>query len=136
MAASKKTNQAALSQKNDPPANLKDHIFYGLDLCEEQKEFRDAIYSKDYDIVFCEAKAGSGKTLVSIATAILMCGYGMYDGITYVCAPTQEATLGFLPGTAADKISLYTYPVYDALYKIGEDPSRIRSNCELNIIQR
>ena len=89
----------------DPPKDLKNHIFYGLNLDAEQILFRDAIYSKDNDIVFCEAAAGTGKTLISVATAILMCEYGMYDGITYIVAPTQEEKLGFLPGDAESKVA-------------------------------
>lgn len=38
-----KKNNYAAPVKNDPPENLKKHIFYGLTLDEEQKEFRDAI---------------------------------------------------------------------------------------------
>ena len=69
MAASKK------SVSKEVPKDLSDHIFYGLKLDDEQREFRDAIWSNDYDIVFCNAKSGSGKTTISIATAMLMYEY-------------------------------------------------------------
>lgn len=69
-----KKNNYTIPSKERAPENLHGHIFYGLTLDEEQKVFRDAIYSKDNDIVFCEAAAGTGKTLISVATGILMCG--------------------------------------------------------------
>ena len=55
----------------DVPANLSDHPFYGLELDAYQKVFRDAIWDKEKLIVFCNAKAGTGKTLIATATANL-----------------------------------------------------------------
>ena len=125
----KKTNNTVRLREN-PPENLNDHIFHGLQLDEEQRKFRDAIYSRDNDIVFCEAAAGTGKTLVSVATAILMCELGMYDGITYVVAPTQEEKLGFLPGDAESKVAKYCDPIYDALYTLGYLPEKMIKSTE------
>lgn len=72
------------------PENLTNHPFYGLSLDPEQEHFRDCIYSNDYDIVFCNARAGTGKTLVAVGTANLLVKYGSYDGIVYISAPCQE----------------------------------------------
>lgn len=58
------------------PITLADHPFYGLRLDEQQKAFRDAIWSKEKLIVFCNAKAGTGKTLIATATANLLYEYG------------------------------------------------------------
>ena len=63
------------------PVTLEQHPFYGLQLDDEQKIFRDAIWSPDNDIVFCDAMAGCGKTLIAVATANLLVQYGRYDGI-------------------------------------------------------
>lgn len=115
-----------------PPKDLKNHIFYGLTLDEEQIKFRDAIYSRDNDIVFCEAAAGTGKTLISVATAILMCEYGMYNGITYIVAPTQEEKLGFLPGDAESKVAKYCDPIYDALYTLDREPGKMIESAEMD----
>lgn len=101
------------------PETLENHPFYGLELDEEQQHFRDCIYSKDYDIVFCNAKAGSGKTLVAVGTANLMVQYKLYDGIIYIAAPVQETKQGFLPGSIEEKSEPYFEPCYQALDKIG-----------------
>ena len=105
--------------KIECPETLQGHPFYGLELDEEQQKFRDCIYSKDYDIIFCNAKAGSGKTLIAVGTANLMVQYGMYDGIVYIAAPVQEAKQGFLPGGIEEKSEPYYEPCYQALDKIG-----------------
>lgn len=112
----------------EAPATLDDHIFYGLKLDDEQIAFRDAIYSNDYDIVFCESPAGTGKTLISVATGMLMCKLGLYNGVVYIVSPTQEERIGFLPGDIQSKTIVYSEPIYDALLKIGYSPERVIVN--------
>lgn len=104
------------------PKDLIDHPFYGIVLDEEQKVFRDAIWDPEKLIVFCNAKAGTGKTLIATATANLLVQYGRYDGIVYISSPTQEGKLGFLPGEIADKISIYSEPFLEALLKLDINP--------------
>ena len=53
----------------EAPKTLKDHPFYGFTLDEEQIVFRDAIWDPDKLIVFCNARAGTGKTFIATATA-------------------------------------------------------------------
>ena len=106
----------------DAPKTLEDHPFYGLQLDEQQIEFRDAIWNPDNLIVFANSKAGTGKTLVAVATANLLVQYGIYDGIVYVVSPVQEEKSGFLPGDADSKTKVYTAPLYDALSKLGITP--------------
>ena len=79
----------------EAPKTLNDHPFYGLELDEEQIAFRDAIWNPDKLIVFCNARAGTGKTFIATATADLLVKYGRYEGIVYISSPTQEQKLGF-----------------------------------------
>ena len=53
----------------DAPASLEDHPFYGLELDDEQKVFRDAIWNSEKLIVFCNSKAGTGKTTIATGVA-------------------------------------------------------------------
>lgn len=106
----------------DAPKTLAEHPFYGLQLDEEQIEFRDAIWNPDNLIVFANSKAGTGKTLIAVATANLLVQYGLYDGIVYVVSPVQEEKSGFLPGDADSKTRVYTAPLYDALSKLDINP--------------
>lgn len=106
----------------DPPKSLSDHPFYGLNLDDEQIKFRDAIWDPNNLIVFANAKAGTGKTLIAVATANLLVQYKLYDGIVYVVSPVQEEKSGYLPGSADDKTRCYTLPLYDALAKLEINP--------------
>mgnify|MGYP000523805462 CR=1 FL=1 len=45
----------------DRPQKIEDCLFYGLELDDEQLQFANAIWSPDIDIVFCNARAGTGK---------------------------------------------------------------------------
>ena len=119
---SKKVNK---NVSNNCPRTLDDHIFYGLILDEEQKQFRDCIWSDDYDVIFCDARAGTGKTLIAVATANLLYQFKNYDGIVYVVSPTQEDRIGFLPGDPNEKVAPYMDPIKDALEKIEELPDRL-----------
>ena len=109
----------------DAPRSLKDHPFYGITLDEEQTVFRDAIWDKDTDVVFCDAKAGTGKTLVAVATANLLVKYGRFDGIVYIVSNYGEEKQGYLPGSITQKSEVYFEPLYQALLKIDEDPNRV-----------
>lgn len=103
----------------DAPITLTEHPFYGLRLDEQQKVFRDAIWDSNKLIVFCNAKAGTGKTLIATATANLLCQYGRCDGMIYIASPTQEQKQGYLKGTIEEKSEPYFEPFYEALDKIG-----------------
>lgn len=104
---------------DNPPESLESHPFFGLSLNEEQKRFRDAIWSKDKLIVFCNSCAGTGKTLIASATANLLVLYKKYNGIVYIAAPTQEQKQGYLKGTLEEKSEPYFEPFYQALRKIN-----------------
>lgn len=89
---------------HDVPITLSEHPFYGLRLDEQQKIFRDAIWSKEKLVVFCNAKAGTGKTLIATATANLLYEYGRSQGIVYIASPTQEQKTRFPKGNYRRKI--------------------------------
>ena len=118
----KTNNNKQQTVVGDAPKTLKDSMFYGIKLDEQQKDFRDAIWNPDKLIVFANARAGTGKTLIAVATANLLVQYGRYDGIVYIVSPVQESKSGYLPGTADEKTRVYAEPLYDALCKIGVNP--------------
>ena len=74
--------------KKEAPETLEGHIFYGMSLDDDQKAFRDAIWSQDKLVVICDSKAGTGKTCIAVMTANMLVEYGRYDGIVYIVAPT------------------------------------------------
>ena len=86
----------------DVPATLQEHPFYGLRLDEHQKVFRDAIWDTEKLIVFCNAKAGTGKTLIATATANLLYQYGRCNGL--YCLSYSGAEAGIFEGHDRGKI--------------------------------
>lgn len=125
MAARKKTVQATTSFAGEVPKDLTNHPFYGFQLDEEQQKLRDAIWNPDIDIVFCNSKAGTGKTFVSTGVANLLVQYGLYDRIIYIMSPYGERKQGWLPGTLATKSSVYFEAFYQALVECGVNPSAV-----------
>ena len=123
MAKKRQTTDLRNMEDIDVPETLENHPFYGLELDEEQKAFRDAIWDKNKLIVFCNSKAGTGKTTIATATANLLVKYGRYDGIVYISSPCQEARQGYLKGTIEEKSSPYAQPFLSALEKIGVNTS-------------
>lgn len=110
----------------DVPETLENHPFYGLILDNEQQAFRDAIWSQDKRLFFVNSIAGSGKTLIAVATGLLMVKYGLFDRIVYVTfAGNNEKELGYLKGTYYDKALPYYQPLFDAIETLGEDYLRI-----------
>lgn len=118
-----KTYNTKYSSSMTPPVTLDDHPFYGIQLDDEQRAFRNAIWDSDKLIVFCNARAGTGKTFIATATANLMVEYGRYDGLVYISSPTQEGKLGFLPGEIEDKVAIYSEPFWEALLKLNINPN-------------
>lgn len=110
-----------------PPATLDGHIFYGLQLDEDQKRFREAIWNDSIDIVFVDAKAGSGKTTIAVATAVMAIKYRKYGELFYIMNSVGDAQ-GFLPGTISEKSSVWFEPLYQALIEAGENPDQVIRN--------
>ena len=77
-------------------------------LDEEQWKFVEAVWNKDNIGVFCNACAGSSKTTLATAMALLMTAeFKMYESIHYIVSPCQESTLGFFFFFLDDKITYY-----------------------------
>ena len=104
------------------PATIGDDYFYGLDLDAEQYRFANAIWSPNYDIIFCNAVAGTGKTTIATGAANLLCQYKVYNGIVYIMSPYGERKQGWLPGTITEKSSVYFEAFYQALITCDINP--------------
>lgn len=103
------SDKTEMRKKKDIPQSLDVYSsFYGMELDEKQKVYRDSIWDPNIDVVFCNARAGTGKTTIAVGVANLLVQYGLYDGIVYIVSPTQEEKQGYLPGNSgAKKCSVY-----------------------------
>lgn len=99
----------------------------GFDLSDEQKKLRDAIYSPDIDIIFVNAPAGTGKTLIAVSTACLMVECGLYSKILYCFSLNNgfQTSLGLIPGSVEDKESSFYEPCLQALVSCGYQPEKV-----------
>ncbi|MEC8849694.1 MAG: PhoH family protein [Pseudomonadota bacterium] len=84
---------------------------------QAQKAYVDAI--DDCDVVFGIGPAGTGKTYLAMVKAVDSLLKKQVQRIV-LCRPAVEAgeSLGFLPGTLADKVDPYLRPLYDALHDL------------------
>jgi len=84
----------------------------------EQQFLMDALLDDSIALVTCAGKAGTGKTLVTIACALhqTLDEHSRYDGVSIsrpVIALGKD--LGFLPGTLDEKMRPWLQPYFDAL---------------------
>jgi PhoH-like ATPase len=84
----------------------------------EQQFFMDALLDDSIHMLTCFGKAGTGKTLLSIACALHQThdDQSRYDGVSIsrpVIALGKD--IGFLPGTLEEKMKPWLQPYYDAL---------------------
>ncbi|MEZ5434892.1 MAG: PhoH family protein [Verrucomicrobiales bacterium] len=92
----------------------------------------DALLNPRISLVTCFGQAGTGKTLLAVASALHAVTEGGYSGLT-VSRPivAMGETLGFLPGSLEEKLHPWLKPIYDALEFIlvpphGTDRSKPR----------
>jgi phosphate starvation-inducible PhoH-like protein len=91
---------------------------------------------QENELVFGLGPAGTGKTYLAVAQAVVMLTTGQVDRIV-LSRPAVEAgeRLGFLPGDLREKIDPYLRPLYDALYDMlpAEQVARRLGNGEIEI---
>ncbi len=92
-----------------------------------QKKYVKAL--KKYTVVFGVGPAGTGKTYLAVAMAVLALKNKEVSRII-LTRPAVEAgeKLGFLPGDLQNKVDPYLRPLYDALYEfLGSENFKILS---------
>lgn len=82
----------------------------------EQEELSRLIMDNSHPIVIATGSAGTGKTLISIATALELQQQKKYKKILFGRNPVQLGEeMGFLPGDIGDKYEPFMGPLYDNL---------------------
>lgn len=99
--------------------------FYGMTLDDEQELLKNDIIGADKELIFVNAKAGTGKTTIALGCANILYCSGLYDKIIYIMSPYGEAKQGFLPGDITEKSEVYFQPLYDAMIALNLNPYAI-----------
>ena len=109
----------------EPLFGLPRNVFYDMTLDEEQVLFVEAIKDLRKTIVFCNAKAGTGKTTLAMGAARMLVKdrRNEMDGIVYIVSPYGEQKQGFLPGSITEKSEVYYEPAYQAMIEVGMNPN-------------
>ncbi len=105
---------------------LNDSDFHGTavhPVNTKQRFLMKAMLSNLYNLLVIDAKAGSGKTLLSIASAMRLIDRGEYEKIVYVRNSIESldkgAEVGFLAGND-EKFRIYNMALYDTLEYIAK----------------
>ena len=89
---------------------------------ERQKEFFRVALDYNTKIVFVEGPAGTAKTLLSTYCGLQLLNMKVITDIMYLrsAVESSEAKLGFLPGSADEKLRFYNLPFLDKLEELLE----------------
>lgn len=103
-----------------PPGEVLFFTGKGKQVCPKtqgQQEYVEAIQA--HALTFAIGPAGTGKTYLAVATALLSLRSKEVDRII-LARPAVEAgeKLGFLPGDLQEKVNPYLRPLYDSLYDL------------------
>lgn len=107
--------------KNGKIEEITNKLFQGMDIKPKnmKQEFALALMLDSYyNIVLLEAKAGSGKTLLTIAAGMRLVKMKKFEKIIYIRNSIESIDkgedVGYLPG-GEDKFKIYNHPLYDTL---------------------
>jgi PhoH-like ATPase len=81
----------------------------------EQTFCMDALLRPEVQLIAITGKAGTGKTLLALAAALAQNQLYSQIYLARPIVPLANRDLGFLPGTAKDKIEPYMQPLFDNL---------------------
>lgn len=113
------------------------HIRERDDLTEKQVDILKAALDKDTRAVFINGVFGSGKTWLSVLASLKLLQQKKVDQIIYIRNPVESTStgkMGFLRGTAEEKLEPYASIVFDKLEEFLP-PSEIQTLKEDNRIE-
>ena len=84
----------------------------------KQKDFFKLALSTETKVMFVSGPAGTAKTLLSTYCALQLLNMKVISDIMYLRSAVESSaqSLGFLPGSADDKLKFYNLPFLDKLY--------------------
>lgn len=91
-----------------------------LNWTEKQKDFFKIALRDDTNIMFLKGPAGTSKSLLAVYCGIKLLNKKSVSDIMYLrsAVESSESRLGFLPGSAEEKLSFYNLPFLDKLEEL------------------
>jgi PhoH-like ATPase len=97
------------------------NIIYGIKPRNAEQTFAvDALTNNDIPLVTLTGKAGTGKTLLALASALHVRKFYRQIFIARPIVPLSNKDIGFLPGDVQSKIEPYMQPLWDNLRVIQD----------------
>ncbi len=128
---------ARYNKEQDEIQKVEKQYVYGIKPKNAEQTFGlDALLNDDIKLVALQGVAGTGKTLLALASALEQ--KNKYDQIILArpIIPLSNREIGYLPGDANDKISPYMQPLWDNLafiknqFKTNEKKSKALKELE------
>ena len=90
---------------------------------EKQKEFFKIALDRNTKIIFVNGPAGTSKTLLAVYCGLQLMNMKKISDIMYLRSAVESSAqgLGFLPGTAEDKLRFYHLPFLDKIEELLSD---------------
>jgi phosphate starvation-inducible PhoH-like protein len=90
---------------------------------QKQKDFFKIALDKDTQIIFVDGPAGTSKSLLSVYCGLQLLNMKVISDIMYLrsAVESSESKLGFLPGSADEKLRFYNMPFLDKLDELLEN---------------
>ena len=93
----------------------KNPIKYSVELTDEQKEVKRLIHTHKVTLLYGEA--GTSKTFCSAISALDLIFTKQFKKLYIMRPAVATEAIGYLPGSASEKLSYYTIPLISNLYK-------------------
>ena len=113
--------EESLEDRFENPNPIKRQIKINqLNWTDKQKEFFKIALSRDTKVVFVNGPAGTAKTLLSVYCGLQLLNMKAISDIMYLrsAVESSDRSLGFLPGSAEDKLRFYNLPFLDKLEEL------------------
>jgi PhoH-like ATPase len=112
----KSSSLAVYNSKSDQIERIEKEFVYGIKPKNAEQAFAfNALLNNDVKLVALQGVAGTGKTLIAMASALEMAKSYQQIILARPIVPLSNKEIGFLPGDANDKISPYMEPLWDNL---------------------
>ncbi len=112
----KSSSLVVYNPKNDLIERIEKEFVYGIKPKNAEQAFAlNALMNDNVKLVAMQGVAGTGKTLLALASALEQMSNYQQVILARPIVPLSNKEIGFLPGDAADKIGPYMEPLWDNL---------------------
>ncbi len=129
------TNRSVLAYLDQEMENLHKvdkNIIYGIKPRNAEQTFAvEALTNNNIQLVTMTGKAGTGKTLLALASALHIRKFYRQIFIARPIVPLSNKDIGFLPGDVQSKIEPYMQPLWDNLRVIQDQFSETDKQSQL-----